>query len=99
MGWDFTSYWAYLVGPLVGAMIAVVLSGSLRGAPTRVAPPQRRDPRPQTTLRPLMAPRAASSPGQWLDRDSANRYGLVVLLIMVCYIASVSIEREGGAIV
>jgi aquaporin Z len=35
VGWDFTSYWAYLVGPLVGAMIAVVFERMLRGAPTK----------------------------------------------------------------
>ena len=35
VGWDFTSYWAYLVGPLVGAMIAVVFEWILRGAPTK----------------------------------------------------------------
>ena len=34
-GWDFTAYWAYLVGPLVGAMIAVVFERILRGSPTK----------------------------------------------------------------
>lgn len=35
VGWDFTAYWAYLVGPLVGALIAVVFERILRGAPTK----------------------------------------------------------------
>ena len=35
VGWDFTAYWAYLVGPLVGAMIAVLFEWILRGAPTK----------------------------------------------------------------
>jgi aquaporin Z len=35
VGWDFTAYWVYLVGPLVGAMVAVVFERILRGAPTR----------------------------------------------------------------
>ena len=35
VGWDFTSYWAYLVGPLLGAMVAVVFEWILRGAPTK----------------------------------------------------------------
>lgn len=34
VGWDFTSYWVYLVGPLVGAFVAVVFEFILRGAPT-----------------------------------------------------------------
>lgn len=35
VGWDFTSYWVYLIGPLAGAMIAVVFERILRGAPTK----------------------------------------------------------------
>ncbi len=35
VGWDFTAYWVYLVGPLVGALIAVVFERILRGAPTK----------------------------------------------------------------
>ncbi|MBK6762479.1 MAG: aquaporin [Micrococcales bacterium] len=35
VGWDFTSYWAYLVGPLVGAMVAVFFEWILRGKPTK----------------------------------------------------------------
>jgi hypothetical protein len=46
-----------------------------------------------------MAPRMTRLAGAVADRDSANKYGLVVLLIMVCYLTSVNIEREGGAIV
>ncbi len=36
--------------------------------------------------------------GAVADRDSANKYGLVVILIMVCYVTSVSTEHAGGAI-
>ena len=46
-----------------------------------------------------MAPRMTRLAGAVADRDSANKYGLVVILIMVCYITSVSTEHEGGAIV
>lgn len=35
VGWDFTAYWAYVVGPLVGALIAVSFEWVLRGAPTK----------------------------------------------------------------
>lgn len=35
VGWDFTAYWAYVVGPLIGAIIAVVFESILRGAPTK----------------------------------------------------------------
>ncbi len=34
VGWDFTSYWVYLVGPLLGGLIAVIFEFILRGAPT-----------------------------------------------------------------
>lgn len=34
VGWDFTNYWVYVVGPLVGALIAVIFEFILRGAPT-----------------------------------------------------------------
>ena len=29
--WDFTSFWVYLVGPLVGALLAVSFAYLLRG--------------------------------------------------------------------
>jgi len=35
VGWDFTAYWAYLVGPLVGAMVAVFFEWILRGKATK----------------------------------------------------------------
>jgi aquaporin Z len=35
VGWDFTNYWVYVVGPLAGAMLAVVFERILRGAPTK----------------------------------------------------------------
>ena len=35
VGWDFTAYWAYLVGPLAGAMVAVFFEWILRGKPTK----------------------------------------------------------------
>lgn len=35
VGWDFTNYWVYLIGPLAGAMIAVTFERILRGAPTK----------------------------------------------------------------
>jgi aquaporin Z len=33
VAWDFTGWWIYIVGPLVGAAIAVMLIGALRGLP------------------------------------------------------------------
>lgn len=35
VGWDFTYYWVYLVGPLLGAMLAVLFEWILRGDPTK----------------------------------------------------------------
>jgi aquaporin Z len=35
VGWDFTDYWVYLVGPLLGAMLAVLFEWILRGNPTK----------------------------------------------------------------
>ena len=35
VGWDFTNYWVYLVGPLLGALVAVIFEFILRGAPTK----------------------------------------------------------------
>jgi aquaporin Z len=29
--WDFTSYWVYVVGPLAGAIVAVLFAYLLRG--------------------------------------------------------------------
>jgi aquaporin Z len=37
VGGDLTHYWVYLVGPLVGAMIAVGFETILRGRPTKAA--------------------------------------------------------------
>jgi aquaporin Z len=34
VGWDLTNYWIYLVGPILGAMVAVVFEWILRGKPT-----------------------------------------------------------------
>ncbi len=44
-------------------------------------------------------PRVTRIAGAVADRDSANKYGLVVVLIMLCYVTSVSSERPGGAII
>ena len=33
VGWDFTGWWIYVVGPLVGAVIAVGIIGLVRGLP------------------------------------------------------------------
>ena len=35
VGWDFNAAWVYLVGPLAGAMIAVVFEWILKGPPTK----------------------------------------------------------------
>ncbi len=35
VGWDFSNYWVYVVGPLVGAMLAVLFEFILRGKPTK----------------------------------------------------------------
>ena len=35
VGWDFTGWWVYVLGPLAGAAIAVVVIGLLRGLPDR----------------------------------------------------------------
>lgn len=35
VGWDFTNYWVYLAGPLLGALVAVIFEFILRGAPTK----------------------------------------------------------------
>jgi aquaporin Z len=35
VGWDFTEYWVYLIGPLVGAVIAVAFEWILRGPATK----------------------------------------------------------------
>jgi aquaporin Z len=35
VGGDLTNYWIYLVGPIIGAMIAVAFEWILRGAPTK----------------------------------------------------------------
>ena len=35
VGGDLTNYWIYLVGPLVGAMVAVGFETILRGRPTK----------------------------------------------------------------
>jgi aquaporin Z len=35
VGGDLTNYWIYLVGPIMGAMLAVVFERILRGAPTK----------------------------------------------------------------
>lgn len=35
VGWDFSNYWIYVVGPLAGAVVAVVFEYILRGAPTK----------------------------------------------------------------
>lgn len=35
VGWDLSHYWVYVVGPLLGALIAVVFEFILRGAPTK----------------------------------------------------------------
>ncbi len=43
-------------------------------------------------------PRVTRIAGAVADRDAANRYGLVVVLLTVSYIASVSTEKAGGAI-
>lgn len=37
VGADFTDYWIYLAGPLIGAFVAVVFEYILRGAPTAAA--------------------------------------------------------------
>jgi hypothetical protein len=37
--------------------------------------------------------------GRMADRDAANRYGLVVALLMLSYLTSVSTDRASGAIV
>lgn len=34
VGWDFSHYWIYVVGPLAGAVLAVIFEFILRGAPT-----------------------------------------------------------------
>lgn len=34
VGWDFSNYWIYVVGPLAGAVLAVIFEFILRGAPT-----------------------------------------------------------------
>jgi aquaporin Z len=34
VGWDLSHYWIYVVGPLLGALIAVIFEFILRGAPT-----------------------------------------------------------------
>lgn len=34
VGWDFSGYWIYVVGPIVGALVAVVFEAILRGGPT-----------------------------------------------------------------
>lgn len=44
-------------------------------------------------------PRITRIAGAVADRDAANKYGLVVLLIMLCYVTSVSSEHAGGAII
>ena len=33
VSWDFTGWWIYIVGPLAGATIAVLLIGLVRGRP------------------------------------------------------------------
>jgi len=33
VGWDFTGWWIYIVGPLVGALLAVGIIGLVRGLP------------------------------------------------------------------
>ena len=43
-------------------------------------------------------PRVTRIAGAVADRDAANRYGRVVVLLTVSYIASVSTEKAGGAI-
>ncbi len=35
VGWDFSHYWVYVVGPILGALIAVIFEFILRGAPTK----------------------------------------------------------------
>ena len=35
VGGDLTNYWIYLVGPLLGAMVAVLFETILRGRPTK----------------------------------------------------------------
>ena len=35
VGGDLTNYWIYLVGPLLGAMVAVGFETILRGRPTK----------------------------------------------------------------
>ncbi len=44
-------------------------------------------------------PRITRVAGAVADRDAANKYGLVVLLLMASYVTSVSTTHEGGAIV
>jgi aquaporin Z len=31
VGWEFTGWWIYIVGPLVGAAIAVLIIAAVRG--------------------------------------------------------------------
>jgi aquaporin Z len=33
VAWDFTGWWIYIVGPIVGAAIAVMMIGLVRGVP------------------------------------------------------------------
>jgi aquaporin Z len=33
VAWDFTGWWIYIVGPIVGAAIAVMMIGLVRGQP------------------------------------------------------------------
>ena len=35
MSWDFTGWWIYIVGPLAGAAIAVMMIGLVRGLPAK----------------------------------------------------------------
>jgi aquaporin Z len=35
VGWDLSNYWIYVVGPITGALVAVVFETILRGGPTR----------------------------------------------------------------
>ena len=71
---DWTAYWVYVVGPLVGAAIAVACAVILRGrgatrSPTRRAPACSRRDVPGTRK---SSPRT-STRGRWLHPDSIRR--------------------------
>jgi aquaporin Z len=68
---DWTSWWAYLLGPIIGAIIAVGIASPLRGpVAAKLAPP-----RPRERWASAGCPDASARPSPPLTRAPRERAG------------------------